>query len=268
MLRLFSIGYLIWLLDLCSGLGADESLSASRGHSVVASSTATGSSLQAYTNSTGGKDQSYSEIGDVFVTPPSSERGPCSITDEYCTYNGTDRNPDGLSDQCMLWDNTCSGNQTLAIDRFFGQTQQFLYDNVCFTGDGEGVVESNCTQQNRPARFSEFMRIKSWMRSSQYITSQGLYQKAHPAPDTEGMQGEKRSFEKRGNSTQGRIIGGGTCCGICNINAGNVDVYYWSVAQANTSCLSIIGNSVNPPDYGATTDSLGLKYFLFCHTVL
>ena len=204
-------------------------------------------------------NQSYDQIPGVYEPLPSQERGACSITDKYCSYNGTDRNPDGLSDQCMLWDSVCSGNQTLAIDQFFGQTQEYLYENVCFTGDGDEVVESNCTRQNTPARYSEFGRIKSWMRSSQCIASQGVYQKAHPAPDTEGMHGEKRAYEKREPSTRGHNEGKGTCCGTCNIEAGNVDVYYWPESNANESCLSIIGNSVNAPDYGATTDSLGIK---------
>ena len=201
-------------------------------------------------------NQSYDQIPGVYEPLPAQERGACSITDKYCSYNGTDRNPDGLSDQCMLWDSICSGNQTLAIDQFFGKT---LYENVCFTGDGDEVVQSNCTRQNTPARYSEFARIKSWMRSSPCIASQGAYQKAHPTRDTEGMQGAKRAYEKRDTSTRDHNEGGGTCCGTCNIEAGNVDVYYWPESNANESCLSIIGNSVNPPDYGATTDSLGLK---------
>ena len=204
-------------------------------------------------------NQSYDQIPGVYEPLPAQERGTCSITDKYCSYNGTDRNPDGLSDQCMLWDSICPGNQTLAIDQFFGKTQEYLYENVCFTGDGDEVVQSNCTRQNTPARYSEFGRIKSWMRSSKCIASQGVYQKAHPTPDTEGMHGEKRGYEKRDTSSRGHNDGRGTCCGICNIEAGNVDVYYWPGSNANESCLSIIGNSVNPPDYGATTDSLGLK---------
>lgn len=236
--------WILYFLGLCTILLANASQAArKRGSFAVRSSL----------------NQSYDQIPGVYEPLPAQERGACSITDKYCSYNGTDRNPDGLSDQCMLWDSVCSGNQTLAIDQFFGQTQEYLYENVCFTGDGDDGVESNCTRQNTPARYSEFGRIKSWMRSSQCIASQGVYQKAHPAPDTEGMQGEKRAYEKRDTSTQGHNEGEGTCCGTCNIEAGNVDVYYWPESNANESCLSIIGNSVNAPDYGATTDSLGIK---------
>ncbi len=253
--------WIFCLLNLSFGLLAAFSLTSSGDHySAIATSKPRHYASQPYSILTGAKNQSYDQIPSVYVPVPTQERGACSIIDKYCSYNGTDRNPDGLSDQCMLWDNTCSGNQTLAIDKFFGQTQEYLYENVCFTGDGDGLVESNCTQRNTPARYSEFARIKGWMRSPQCIVSQGVYQKAHPAPDTEGMQGEKRAYRKRDNSTQGHNYGGGSCCGTCNIEAGNVDVYYWPVPNVNKSCLSIIGNSVNPPDFGATTDSLGLKW--------
>ena len=48
----------------------------------------------------------------------------------------------------------------------------------------------------------------------------------------------------------------GYCCGIsnyCSFKPTFVDIYYWPSVDANTSCLSIIGDSVNPWDYGATT---------------
>ena len=255
---------MLWIpgvLGLWWGLLVVTALSTSENHrfSVATSSTAPHHGLPPYPNISEAKNQSYGQIPGVYVPLPAEEKGACSITDKYCTYNGTARNPDGLGDQCLLWDDTCSGNQKLAVDRFFGQTREYLYENVCFTADDWGPVESNCTRQNTPARFAEFKRIKSWMRSPQCIASQGVYQKAHPTPDTEGMQGAKRGYEKRDNSTEGRKYGGGTCCGTCNIEAGNVDVYYWPAPNANNSCLSIIGNKTNPPDYGATTDSLGLR---------
>lgn len=43
-----------------------------------------------------------------------------------------------------------------------------------------------------------------------------------------------------------------SCCSLCLITAQNVDVYYWPEPDADTSCLSIVGSSVNPPLYGAT----------------
>ena len=252
--------WIFCILGLFSGLWADFSIASSENHSsVFASSTLSHLSSPPYSNSTKTQNQSYGQIPGVYVPLPVEERGACSITDKYCSYNGTARNPDGLGDQCLLWDDTCSGSRTLAIEQFFNHTQEYLYENICFTANGDNAVESECNRQNRPARYAEFERIKSWMRSPQCIASQGVYQKAHPVPDTEGMQGAERDYAKRDNSFEGRNHGGGTCCGTCDIEAGNVDVFYWPSPNANNSCLSIIGNSVNPPDFGATTDSLGLR---------
>ncbi len=45
-----------------------------------------------------------------------------------------------------------------------------------------------------------------------------------------------------------------TCCGgRCNFDTTNVELYYWPAADTNIACLSIVGNSLNPFDYGATT---------------
>lgn len=169
---------LLCLLNISLGLFTEPSLATRLNQSVVASPNPARYISQPHPSPTEAKNQSYGQIPGVYTPLPTQERGACSITDEYCSYNGTDRNPDGLSDQCILWDNTCSGNQTLAIDQFFSQTQGLLYENVCFTSDGDDSVESNCTQHNTPARYSEFARIKSWMRSPQCISSQGVYQKA------------------------------------------------------------------------------------------
>lgn len=40
---------------------------------------------------------------------------------------------------------------------------------------------------------------------------------------------------------------------------------YWPAPNANQSCLSISGDKVNPPDYGATTNSLGLRLVHLTH---
>lgn len=213
--------WIFCILGHLSDLLAEATLAAVGNKSSL---TVSSTPAQPYSNFTEAKNQSHDQIPGVYVPLPAPEIGACSITDKYCTYNGTARNADGLKNQCLLWDDTCSGNQTLAIDHFFGQTRAFLFENVCFTGDGSESVASNCTRQNTPARFTEFERIKNWMRSPQCITGQGLYQKVHPTLDTEGMRGEKCGYEKRDNSTGERRYGGGTCCGTCNIEAGNVDI--------------------------------------------
>lgn len=47
--------------------------------------------------------------------------------------------------------------------------------------------------------------------------------------------------------------GASGCCGKCFIESPNVDVYYWPEPNANTDCLATIGNTVDPPQEGATT---------------
>ncbi|KAG7009612.1 hypothetical protein G7Y79_00002g007270 [Physcia stellaris] len=46
----------------------------------------------------------------------------------------------------------------------------------------------------------------------------------------------------------------GSCCGLqeCFFDPTYVEVYYWPAEDADTSCLSVIGDSVKPWDYGAT----------------
>ena len=54
-------------------------------------------------------------------------------------------------------------------------------------------------------------------------------------------------------------------CGICDVGGPNVDVYYWPQPSANTSCLSIIGPTANPPLAGATTAD-GVTYWGYTNT--
>ena len=52
------------------------------------------------------------------------------------------------------------------------------------------------------------------------------------------------------------------CCGVGEVRAGNVDIFYWPEPDADTSCLDIVGGEPHPIDYGATTDPVsGLKYW-------
>ena len=53
--------------------------------------------------------------------------GYCAIHDSFCFFrasNGTitEATATDLSDQCLLWDDSCSGNKTTAITRFFNTT--------------------------------------------------------------------------------------------------------------------------------------------------
>ena len=187
----------------------------------------------------------------------------CVLTSSYCSLapnpQGTGARLDinGLDDECLLWDDSCSGNRSFAISKFFGGAIGDLTDNVCF----EDVEYYNCSSHNPSTRLHRFEEIKSWMRSPECFPAhdeyQAAYNAAHPRPPgaPDGQTGKrKRSLDDvlLQNSTARKY---GTCCGICNLGADNVDVYYWPDPAADESCLGIIGDSVLPPEHGATTET-------------
>jgi len=132
-----------------------------------------------------------------------------------------------LQAACVLWNASCSGDKTAARNYFFATLKQDLDANRCFT-----KPQADCTKIETPARMSEFQAIQDWMRSPQCFSGKAGYNSmvgmSPPIQDTEN------------------------CCGTCGLTAGIVDVYYWPVANASTSCLDVIGTKVNPLTYGAT----------------
>ena len=153
-----------------------------------------------------------------------SRHGPPQNTSN--SIYGTDREqlPADIANDCLLWDGSCSGNRTAAITNFFETGQYALQMSPCFSNQTQDNQTLNCS----PKVLKEAEKIKDWMRSPQCMASQTKY---------------------------GNVIDEPTCCGSCFLGAPNVDVYYWPEPDANTSCLSLVGNSIHPIDYGATTAS-------------
>lgn len=172
------------------------------------------------------------------------------------TANGTSLYPDSnfnVSEECVLWDNTCHGDKQNAASIFFGKTLAALLENECFTvtdSASDLVVGLNLSIDEEqapydpaqcpggisgipPATSSMWSSLKGWMREPACASSSLVYGSAVRQPPA-----------------QDAIYG---CCGPCAIGGPNVDVYYWPSPEANTSCLNIIGTSVNPPTEGATT---------------
>ena len=192
--------------------------------------------------------------------------GICAIDDLYCSFqsnvsNGNASNK-AFKDQCLLWDTSCSGNRTSAIEEFFNNTIEPLIGNQCFSqfdagvqaGDpglsipfvgGSGVVQldniipSDCEDYNPSERISEWRDIKSWMRSPSCVLAQDEWKEAGGKATPNNSTGVTES-----------------CCEGCVVGAQNVDIYYWPEADVDTSCLSIVGSSVHPLTYGATTGAL------------
>ena len=184
------------------------------------------------------------------------------------TANSTSLYPNSyfnVSEECVLWDDTCHGDKKNAASIFFGKTLAALLENECFTvtdsaedvviglnreGDEEPAPydPAQCpggTSGIPPATSSLWSTMKSWMREPACASSSLEYSSAVSQPPAQNVNYD--------------------CCGPCAIGGPNVDVYYWPSPEANTSCLNIIGTSVNPPTEGATT-SLGYTYWGYTPT--
>ena len=198
--------------------------------------------------------------------------GFCAIGDNFCSFkegNGPiiEAKATNFSDQCLLWDHTCTGNRTLAIQRFFditfpnapfrgGNVNQnaMLLDNDCFRQD-HAINQSDCNRYNSPQRLSDLAKIKDWMRSHECIAAADEFIARNGNAWDVILEGKYMPF--LGFSPKSIDIpdsNSPSCCGTCNVYAGNVDLYYWLEPDANLSCLSIIDQSSNLPlGYGATT---------------
>ena len=122
----------------------------------------------------------------------------CLLQAPYCTLQGSSHALDGLRDVCILWDDSCSGNKTLAAERFFSyKSMDHLQSNPCFNGP-----TPKCTTSNPPGRISAFANAKNWMRTPQC-----------PASGPAWYWGPE---DERGSIT---------CCNYCQIYADKVDVY-------------------------------------------
>ena len=127
-----------------------------------------------------------------------------------------------LQDECLLWNSSCSGNRAQILSDFFGNTGVRLSNDACFHDS------SNCSVAIQKV----YGEVKDWMKSPQCGSSQ-----------IEWEHGARDPIDR--------------CCLQCDLEGGNVDIYYWPDPDSDTSCLSIVGNSVYPVDYGATTVLLG-----------
>ena len=122
---------------------------------------------------------------------------------------------------CYLWNSSCSSHSTLGLQNI--QTILALsYYNPCFGGGCQCMVDGT------PA----------------------------PAASTSSLA----SLVEFLRSPQCPVIFNGTsnCCGRydpigCHFGLTAVDLYYWPVADSDTSCLGVIGNDTTPLGQGATT---------------
>lgn len=123
-----------------------------------------------------------------------------------------------LKEECLLWDSSCTGNRTAAVNQFFkaGGTKDYLINESGWFNNGS----------------SKYAKMRDWMRSPQCKSM---------------LEDFGKKYENNNHFEE-------TCCKLCGISASLVDVYYWSEPNIDTSCLSIVGNRSYPVNYGATTD--------------
>lgn len=125
--------------------------------------------------------------------------------------------------------------------------------NRCFVQAGSVnlVKELNCDEHNPPGRISESKEMKNWMRSQQCVSAAGEW-----VADENIVEDPDSQIAIGMDPGRYHVVAGGpnpSCCDACEMNVENVDIYYWPESVVDTSCLSIIGDSIKPIDYGATT---------------
>ena len=231
-------------------------------------------------------DEIYNNTQKILANYQDIKSGFCTIGDNFCSFqnsNGTthDAIATDFSDQCLLWDASCSGNRTMAIETFFNisfsdqmlddtNTNGNILDNDCFTQDDE-INQSYCGIYNPPERLSDFVRIKNWMRSPQCVSAANEWiamtgnpwsyvfrpgwNQSYADYNASNAYGEELNKFRSGSDYDNSSDVEPSCCGVCSVWAQNVDIYYWPEPEANLSCNSIIGESVRPLDYGATTSA-------------
>lgn len=200
---------------------------------------------------------SYAGYYKSINTNQSLNSGTCAIAGGHCPSkqnNGSVRttNATDVNDQCVLWDPSCPGDRTLAIDKFFDPTfQGDLLRNKCFIEAGSINLgnSSTCDIHYSSDSTSEFQSMKNWMRSRQCVTANTEW-----AVNTTDLLDPDSHVAIQMDPYSYHIMSGAnpSCCGECELDVKNVDVYYWPEPVVNTSCLSIIGDSIRPLDYGAT----------------
>jgi len=186
----------------------------------------------------------------AYAQAPNSSGIKCLVGGPSCSGTKTWDGPSlSLRDQCVLWDSSCTGDVDSAARNFF-ENMWMMDEKPCWK-QGNNASYS-CTLYEPPETLLAMTKIKDWMRGTQCIS---LMKSLHSSTTTIVKAGTTLV-----STTAEATAVGETCCGNAIIEAQNVDIYYWPEPGANTSCLSVVGHSVNPLYYGATTDS-GLAYW-------
>lgn len=170
------------------------------------------------------------------------------------TYNN-------FPDQCLLWDDQCTGNRTEALDLFFNNSGA-LY-NVVYGAHCIWSREFECAPWlPSPEVLPKFL---DWLRQPECVQSFYEYhtQNANqPAWTWSGRIFDGWSTYAIDWDTIATTTSSVGCCNQCTILGGDVDVYYWPVPGANSDCVSTIGSNFNNPVTELmVTDDRGYPYW-------
>ena len=134
---------------------------------------------------------------------------------------------------CALWDNSCTGNKSLAMDD--------IYDRMMWPAMAcvQRKDDFACDQVGNLGGLSHVQDLESWMRSPKCLSTSSLW-----AEETHRIY-SVFEFDS----------GVDSCCGSCKVYGNRVDLFYWPEENADDSCLSIVGSTVNSIDAGATTST-------------
>lgn len=140
----------------------------------------------------------------------------------------------------MLWNSSCSGNITEALNEFFnnsGTMYQLVYGAEEYYGqhrEGTGI----------PPDMNS--RIVSWMRDPDCHSSFFEWHTENPDQsiwtytDREENKDVLKTLHWSSIAAKTGTFG---CCEACELVGGNVDVYFWPVSGANTDCLATVGTT-------------------------
>ena len=165
-----------------------------------------------------------------------------AVSSLYCRQMG----PQGLTcksklpEQCLLWNSSCSGNKTEALDEFFNNTgtmRSLVYVACEYYAQHRHVI-------GIPPKENDM--IVSWMRDPDCRSSffewhtENLDQPTWTYTDRIGNEDVVQTLDWGSIAATSLPYG---CCDACELVGGDVDVYYWPVAGANTDCVASVGTT-------------------------
>ena len=199
------------------------------------------------------KESSITSSANAFTTPSGPLGGTCvwaveNSLDSGCfgpqvvtTFDDAKRLPPvSLGHDCIIWNNSCPGDRSSAIENFFDHTYHDLLGHSCFFAPWE----ERCLHLYNASELSQFYNLKDWLRTPECWSSFSEYNRTHEISLYNGNT-EHNNF----------------CCNLCNSFSENVELFYWPDPDDDTSCLSIIGNTTSAFTDGATTDGSGMTYW-------